>query len=116
MIESKELESIASDISQLKYASEEISLLLKSQSENIDQIETNINITEYSIDKSIKEIEKANEMFKSAKYKKGGITTIGGAVTGGAIGSIFGLPGIVIGTGSGAVIGATCYMIGSFID
>lgn len=96
-----DLDFLAQNVQDLKELSVEMGNMLNSQSEVIEHIEKNVDITTDNLIKSEKELDKALEM----KYKIGGIidTTIvtGSSITGAVTGSIFGPLGSAIGAGIG---------------
>lgn len=101
LVSKRDLDFLAQDVQDLKEMSAEIGSMLNSQSEVIEHIEKNVDITSDNLIKSEKELDKALEM----KYKIDGIidTTIvtGSSITGAVTGSIFGPLGSVIGAGIG---------------
>lgn len=96
-VTNRELDSLLSDVKDLKYIQQDMAMILDNQSLKLEQIDKSVDNTVHNIKRGNKELDKA------LKYKNDGIINVVGVTTGALCGSFFGPPGAVVGAGVGLV-------------
>jgi hypothetical protein len=114
-VEQEAMEALSRDIQTLGEIAQDMSILLDDQSEMIDKVDENVNMTMVHVEKADAEVQETLRLMKSAKFKRGLITTTGCTAIGAGIGVLGGPPGIAIGAGIGGAVGVLGSTVASIV-